>query len=135
MHLNINEVRPMSILLGELAQTISEALIDANVPYEIIVPRVTQSEPPEDWPTWQPWPGEEVTVEHKMQGFVVDYDEALIAVGVVQMGDVRIVILQPTIPEGLEIGIPDTVIAKGKSYTVLNISEDPAGATLELRAR
>lgn len=125
----------MSILLGELAKTISEALIDANVPYEIVVPRTTQTEPPEDWPTWEPWPGETVTVEHKMQGFVVDYDEALIAAGVVQMGDVRIVILQPTIPAGLTIGLTDIVQAQGKTFTILNIGEDPAGATLELRAR
>lgn len=125
----------MSILLGELAQTISEALIDANVPYEIIVPRTTQTEPPEDWPTWEPWEGETVTTEHKMQGFIVDYDEALIAAGVVSMDDVRIVILQPTIPSGLTIGLADIVQAQGKSFTILNISEDPAGATLELRAR
>lgn len=125
----------MSILLGELAQTISEALIDANVPYEIVIPRTEQEPMPDDWPTWEPWEGEEVTVEHKMQGFVVDYDEALIAAGVVQMGDVRIVILQPTIPAGLEIGITDIVQAQGKTFTILNIGEDPAGATLELRAR
>lgn len=125
----------MSILLGELAQTISEALIDANVPYEIVVPRTTQTEPPEDWPTWEPWPGETVTTNHKMQGFIVDYDEALIAAGVVQMGDVRIVILQPTIPAELTISITDIVQAQGKTFTILNIGEDPAGATLELRAR
>lgn len=126
----------MSILLGELAQTISEALIDANVPYELTIPRMTEGTPrPDDWPTWEPWPDDSELVEHKMQGFIVDYDEALIAAGVVQMGDVRIVILQPTIPAELTIGITDIVQAQGKTFTILNIGEDPAGATLELRAR
>lgn len=126
----------MSILLGELAQTISEALIDANVPYELTIPRMTEGTPrPDDWPSWEEWPDDSVLVEHKMQGFIVDYDEALIAAGVVQMDDVRIVILQPTIPAELTIGITDIVQAQGKTFTILNIGEDPAGATLELRAR
>lgn len=125
----------MSILLGELATTISEALIDANVPYELTIPRTEQEPPPPDWPTWEEWTGEEITTLHKMQGFVETYSELLIAAGAVQADDVKIVVLKPTIPAEITIELTDIVQAQGKSYTILGISEDPAGATVELRAR
>lgn len=123
----------MSILEGDLAQEIADALTGADVPYEIVIPRTTYSEPPPDWPTWEPWEGDPVTVEHRMQGFIDSYSELLQASTLISEGDVKIIILKPTIPSGLTIELVDLVQAKGQTFTILNISEDPAGATVELR--
>lgn len=123
----------MSLLEGELAGIIGEALTGADLTYELVIPRTTAPERPPGWPTWQPWEPETETVEHRCQGFVDTYSEFLIASGAVNAGDVKIVIVQSTLE--IEPQTTDIIIARGKTYTVLAIAEDPARATLEVRAK
>lgn len=123
----------MSLLEGDLAQIIGDALTGADLTYELVIPRTTREPRPPDWPTWQHWEGETVTVHHSCQGFVDTYSEFLIASGVVQAGDVKIVIVQTTLQ--IEPKLTDVIIARGKTYTIIDMSEDPARATLEVKAR
>lgn len=124
----------MSILEDELAQIIGDALVDADVPYEMMVPRTyVEDEKPEGWPSWEPWEPEVTTVEHSFLGFIDTYSEFLVASGVVNEGDVKIVLIQNRMPFRPEL--TDVIVARGLTYTILGMSEDPAKATLELRAR
>ena len=120
----------MSILEGELAATITEALLDADVPFDITVTRTVESEP--DPAT--PWlPGETVTTHYPCKGFIEQYDVFHLSSTQIQVGDVKVVILVPTLAITPEL--TDTVTARGKSYIIVNVSPDPALATIELQAR
>lgn len=124
----------MSLLEGELAEIIGDALIAADIPYGMTIPRQTAGAPrPDDWPTWEPWPDDTVTIEHTVQGFIDTYSAFLVASGVVNAGDVKIVLIQTTLPFRPEL--TDVIVARGKTYTILSMSEDPAKATLEVRAK
>lgn len=123
----------MSLLQGELAQIIGDALIGADIPYEMTIVRVTQEAAPDDWPSWQEWTGTVTTTEHVVQGFIDTYSAFLVASGVVNEGDVKILLIQTTLPFRPELA--DVIRARGQTYTILAVSEDPAQATLELRAR
>jgi predicted dinucleotide-binding enzyme len=119
----------MSILEGELAQVISEALIDANVPFDITVRRteIVGGVP------WEPGSGEEVTTNYPAKGFVADFSTLERAQTLIEANDVKIVILLPTI-DTMPL-TSDSVIARGKVYSIIRLSPDPAMATLEIQAR
>lgn len=123
----------MSILEGDIAEWVADALVSADLPYPMTIPRLHQEPPPPDWPSWQEWTAPITTVEHEFQGFVDVYDARLIAAGVVDVGDVRIILIQQGMPFRPEL--TDTIVARGKVYTILDIAEDPASATLEVRAK
>lgn len=57
----------------------------------------------------------------------------LIAAGVVNVGDTKIVIIQQGMPFRPEL--TDRITPRGITYTILDIAEDPARATLEVRAK
>lgn len=119
-----------SILEGELAQTISDALIDASIPYVVTVTRTVPGEPDPS----TPWiPGEPVATDYPCQGFTETYSEFYLAAGLVQANDLKVVVLLPTITITPAIG--DTVTVRGKTYNIINASPDPALATIELQAR
>ncbi|MCP8895345.1 hypothetical protein KYK29_10405 [Shinella daejeonensis] len=123
----------MSLLEGELAEIIGDALVAADIPYDMTIPRLHQEPPPDDWPSWQEWLAPITVVEHEFQGFIDTYDARLIAAGVVNVGDVKIVIIQQGMP--FRPDLTDTITARGATYTILDIAEDPARATLEVRAK
>lgn len=116
-----------SILEGELAATITAALIDASIPYAITVTRTI----PGGGPDYDPDPP--TYVDYACQGFVEDFSEFLKATTLIEAGDVKVVVLLPTIAIMPEPG--DTVTVRGKVYTIINASPDPALATIELQAR
>ena len=124
----------MSLLEGDIAEMVADGLMAADLPYEITITRMTEGTPrPPDHPSWEPWDDEAVEVKHACMGFVDTYSAFLVASGVVDAGDVKIVLLQtqtPVVPL-----LTDTITARGKVYTALEISEDPAKATYEIRAR
>lgn len=123
----------MSLLEGDIAEILADALEAADLPYPMTIPRLYQEPRPEDWPSWQEWPAPITVVEHEFQGFVDVYDARLIAAGVVDVGDVRIILIQQGMPFRPEL--TDTIVARGETYTILDITEDPARATLEVRAK
>lgn len=123
----------MSLLEGDIAEWVADALVSADLPYSMTIPRLHQEPPPDGWPTWKEWNGPITVVEHVFQGFIDNYDARLIAAGVVNVGDVKIVIIQQGMP--FRPDLTDTITARGEVYTILDITEDPARATLEVRAK
>ncbi|WP_321340953.1 hypothetical protein [Breoghania sp.] len=119
-----------SILDGELAETISAALLDASVPYDVTVRRITPGEPDPE----EPWvPVEDVVTDFPCKGFTESYSETYLATGVVLSGDVKVVVLFPTLSTMPAPG--DLVLVRGETYSVVNVAPDPALATLEIQAR
>ena len=123
-----------SLLEGRLASIIGNALVKSKLPYTLIIPRTeATSERPPDLPTWETWEPEEETTEHEFLGFVDTYSDFLVGQGVVDADDVKIVLIQSEMPfRPLK---SDVIKARGQTYTILEISEDPAKATREIRAK
>ena len=117
----------VSILEGELAETISEALIDADIPYDVVVTR----EVPGDGPAYDPGPS--TYTDYSCKGFTEAFDADYISGGLVQSNDLKVVILAPTLEITLELS--DRVTVRGKTYSIINIAPDPALATIALQVR
>jgi hypothetical protein len=117
----------VSILEGELAEIIGDALIDADIPFAITVTRST----PGDGPAYDPGPP--TLTDHACQGFVDTYAAQYIDDTIILAGDVKIVIVAKTLD--IEPVPGDTVTARDKTYSVINVSADPALALYELQAR
>ncbi len=123
----------MSLLLGEIAEMVADGLASADLPYSMTIARLHQEPPPPGWPTYEIWDGPITVVEHVFQGWVDVFDNSLIAAGVVDEGDVKICLIQRDMPFRPEL--TDTITARGVTYTILSMNEDPAQAVLELRAK
>lgn len=123
----------MSLLQGEIAEMVADGLAAADLPFAMTIPRLHQAEPPDDWPTYEIWDAPITVVEHVFQGWVDQFDNSLIAAGVVDATDTKICIVQRGMPFRPEL--TDTIVARGEVYTILDITEDPAQAVLELRAK
>ena len=117
----------MSILSGELADTIGDALIDADIPFDVVLTRYE----PGGGPDYDPLPP--IAVDYQCQGFVDTFGESYLATGLIESGDVKVVIIATTL--AIEPSVGDSVTARGKSYSVLKVSADPALALYELQAR
>lgn len=118
----------MSILEGELAEVIAEALIDADVPFAMSLTRTTITPPPNDWT-----PGTEVTETFQCQGFIETYSDLLKAGTFIQEGDRKAVILTVTL--STTPTLTDLLIVHGRTYSIHSIGYDPARATIELQVR
>lgn len=123
----------MSILEGDIAEWVADGLASADLPYAMTIARTTQESPPADWPSWQPWTAPITTTEYTFHGWIDQFDNSLIAAGVVDEGDVKICLVQRDMPFRPEL--TDTITARGVTYTILSMNEDPAQAVLELRAK
>ena len=118
----------MSILEGELANEIADALDSAGVAYAIAI---TREVPGEGGDPFDPPPP--VVTTYNGRGFVDDWDEAFLTGGLVERGDVKVIVIANSIAVVPAAG--DRVTARGKTYSVLNVSADPARATFTLQAR
>ncbi|MFZ5693306.1 MAG: hypothetical protein ACOY5F_18900 [Pseudomonadota bacterium] len=120
----------MSILEGGLADDIAAALESALVPHDLTVSRsVIPDSPPYD-PFDPPAP---VLVEYPARGFLDEYDASYRAGSLIEAGDVKVVIVATSIE--VEPAPGDLIEVKGKSYSVISVSSDPAGATWSCQAR
>ena len=117
----------VSILEGELAETIGDALIDADIPFAITVTRST----PGDGPVYDPGPP--TYTDYPCQGFIDTYATQWADSSLIEAGDVKVVIVAKTLD--IEPMPGDTVTARDKTYHVINVSADPALALYELQAR
>lgn len=118
----------MSILEGELAQTITEALIDADIPFDMAIKRTVVTPPANNWEE-----GEEVTTTYPCKGFIETYSDLLRAGTAILEGDYKIIILTQTL--AIDVRLSDIVVARGRPYAIVSIGYDPAMATIELQAR
>lgn len=120
----------MSILEGELAQTITDALLDADIPYTVTINRTEPGAPDPE----TPWiPGDPTLVAYECMGFTEQFSADYISGGLVQADDVRVVILATTL--AISPALSDTVTVRGQTLAIIRISPDPALATIALQAR
>lgn len=119
----------MSILEGELAEQIGEALIDADIPFALTVSRteIVGGVP------WDPGSGTPETVNYPAKGYVDTFEDSYIAGGLVQQGDVKVVIVANTLSITPVPG--DKVTVRDETLNVINVSADPALALFEIQAR
>lgn len=120
----------MSLLEGELAQIIGDALVEANIPYGMEVIETVEGQPDPDRP-WQP--GQPVDVVHGCQGFTDTYTVHERSATAIQAGDIKIVIVANTLDV---VPVPGMrVRARGEAFRVINASPDPALATYVIQGR
>lgn len=120
----------VSILDGELAETIADALQDAAIPFAITITRDVPQDSPDPADPLPP-----ITTDFPCQGFIDSYSAFDIANSLVSAGDAKIVVIANTLTMPSPPGPGDRVTARGKTYSVINVSADPANALYELQAR
>lgn len=118
----------MSILQGELAEIISEALQDAAIPFAMTLTRVTVIPPVNNWEE-----GTEVIETFECLGFIETYSDLLQAGTFITEADRKAVILTVTLATTPRL--TDILIVDGRNYSIQSIGYDPAKATIELRVR
>ncbi|ORE88179.1 hypothetical protein [Aurantimonas sp. 22II-16-19i] len=116
----------VSILEGELAAIVTDALTDANIPRDVTVTRTMPGDPydPDDM-------GE--TVDYAGRGWIELYSDADRDGQVVGVTDVKVMILVTTIAV-----IPsqqDTITVGGETYQVITAARDASGALFIVQAR
>lgn len=119
-----------SILEGELAQTITAALQDAGIPYDVTITRTVPGGPGPN--PWDP-PIDPVITDYVGQGFVESYRADEIDGTLILATDLRIIVLLPTL--AITPAVTDMVTVRGVEYSIISVSPDPALATAALQAR
>lgn len=119
----------MSILEGELAEIIGEAIGGADLFYAATLTRttVTGGDP------WDPGSGVETTVTFPCQAFEDTYSIFERQNTLIQAGDVKVVVLATTLAT-----VPttaDKITTRGVTRSIVSVERDPAGATFTLQAR
>ena len=115
----------VSILQGELADILSDAIESAGLPYAVTVTRTTTSGPDYDpVVTETPYEG---------QGWQDQYDQDTIDGTLVQANDVRCFILAHSL--AITPTTADTLTLDGMTYAIVRVSVDPAGTALEIQGR
>ncbi len=75
------------------------------------------------------------SASHSAKGIQESYRDNEIDSVAVKIGDRKVLILGATLPAGV-VPVPgDRVISEGVTYSVVNVSRDPAAATYTLQAR
>lgn len=116
-----------SILEGELAQVLGDALIAAGIPYDVTLKRTTPG-------TGDPWdPDSGVVADYPGKGFLDQYTEDERDGTLIAAGDVRVFVVVSTLT--VEPVPGDRIEARGKVYSIVNVGADPARAQWELQAR
>lgn len=132
----------MSILEGELAASIADALIEAAIPVGVTLVRTV---PGESDPS-TPWvPGEPVVCTYSALGLTDAYSALEIDGTLVQHLDVKALVIPSSIlkatacpaecPASIEPMAGDAVSIGGRTYTVISVSTDPATALWVVQAR
>lgn len=120
----------MSILDGDIADTIADALVNAGLPLDCVLSRTVPGEPDPE----TPWiPGEPITTNYDCRGWVDRFTEDWEAGTAILAGDVRIFILATTLDVTPQPG--DVVTVRSDSRTIISVSTDPALASWDLQAR
>lgn len=120
----------MSILEGSFATDVASALEAAAVPYDLVLSREVTVDSPAPEPGE---PAQTVTVNYPCRGFTDEYDASWRAGGLINTGDVKIIIIADTIE--IEPAAGDQVTVRGKTYTAISVEADPAKATWAIQGR
>ena len=121
-------MRVTSILEGEFAETVAAALADARVTYAITVTRAAVPVSPDPWT-----PGPVVEADYDCLGFTDESTVADHADGVIEAGDVKVMIVTGSLSITPKPG--DTITARGMVYYIVNVAADPARALWSCQAR
>lgn len=115
----------MSILDSELADTLTDALSAFDIPQSCVVTRTTLSGPPFDPTT--------TTTDYDCVGWRDTYSAMEHANNTVLMSDVKIYVVASSL--SITPATPDKITINGRSYNIINVSADPAGACWVIQAR
>ncbi|MGE0749338.1 MAG: hypothetical protein AB7K64_02010 [Variibacter sp.] len=117
----------MSVLEGEIAETVADALLEAAIPLDLVLTRTT----PGGGDPFDPDPP--TSTDYACKGFLDSYSVLERAGSLIEAGDAKIVIVATTL--SIEPAPGDSVTVRGKSYAIVNVSADPAVALYELQGR
>lgn len=107
----------------------------------VTVVRTTQTEKPDDWPTWEPWTGETTTQVYELDAVVRGVSAKLIDGNVVIASDLELTCSQKMVlvevdgaavtPSAVafEAGLLDTLAIDGKPVTIVRDLTVPAAGT------
>lgn len=119
-----------SILEGELAELVTEALEAERVPMTITVTRTVTTEPDPE----TPWiPGEEVSTAYPCRGWVENYSDDAFERTLIDERDVRVMVLTPSI--AIVPTDTDTITIEGRQLSIVNVKHDASGALYIVQAR
>lgn len=119
----------MSILDGELAAEVTEALADVFLPAT-----VTRMLPGSTDPPYAPWnPGPPTPQNNACLGIVDDYAAHLRDGTLIQQTDRKVLILANSL--AITPTTEDTCTIRGATGAIIRVSADPALATYELQVR
>ena len=120
----------MSILDGDIAEQITDALTNAGLPLDVTLVRTTPGTPDPN----EPWnPGTPTTTNYECRGWTDRFTEEWQAGTAILAGDVRIFILATTLDVEPQPG--DVVMVRGDARTIVSVGADPALACWDLQAR
>jgi len=115
----------LSILDGELAATLTDALIEADIPGALVIRRQETSGPP-----WDPVTSD---VDYNCMGWIDDYDAASRAGSLVQQNDRKVFVVASTLV--IAPIVTDRLVVGTTLYTIIGVQRDPAGACWVLQCR
>jgi hypothetical protein len=118
----------MSILEGELAATIADALIEADLPLAITLTRTTAGSGGDPWN-----PPTGTTTTYQCSGFTDSYRDAERVGTLIEATDRKVIVIGATLLTTPEVS--DTVNIQGEPLNVMSVLTDPARALWELQCR
>lgn len=120
-----------SILEGELAELVTEALEAERVPVAITVTRTIPGEPNPD----TPWiPAEPTITPYPCRGWVEAYDDDAINQTLIDARDVKVMVLTTSIAI-IPTDATDTITLNARDYAIVNVKHDASGALYIIQAR
>lgn len=115
----------VSILEGELADALADAIESAGLPYAVTVTRTTTSGPAYDPVILEtPYVG---------KGWRDQFNQDMIDGTLVQANDARCFILANSL--AITPTTADTLTLDGATYAIVRVSIDPAGTAFEIQGR
>lgn len=116
-----------SILEGELAGQVADALSVARVPMALTIVVTI----PGGGPVYDPDPP--TYEDHACQGWPEAYADDEVDGTRIETSDVRVMVLTPTLD--IEPTTADRIIVNGTSHAIINLKRDASAALLEIQAR
>lgn len=114
-----------SILEGDMAAQLTDAITSAGLPYTITVTRITTS-----GPSYDPV---QVETPHEGQGWRDNYSLDTVDGTLIRASDARVFILASTL--AIAPTTADRVTLDGVTHSIVRVSIDPAGTAWDIQAR
>lgn len=75
------------------------------------------------------------SADYPCRGLIEDYNETLMSLTQINVGDKRIMLLGGTLPSTIVPSTGDYITIESNSYTIISVQRDPAAATYTCQAR